>query len=177
MKTKRLLLALCAILMLLPTETKAKEYSVDGIIYSDFSYDFFGGWLNVLSGTSVIGIEGDPESIIIPARVSLPVENHSGGVEYASVMVESISNDAFKNCKSLKSITLSSSTSRGIIGNPFSYCTNLTSIIVEGYPQEYQGCNAIITDNVLVAGCKSTTIPENIVAIGDYAFQGCTTRL
>ena len=61
----------------------------------------------------------------------------------------------------------------------FSGCTGLTSIIVENGNTKYDsrnGCNAIIetASNTLVAGCKNTTIPNNVKSIGKYAFSGCS---
>ena len=37
-------------------------------------------------------------------------------------------------------------------------------------------CNAIIetASNKLIVGCKNSTIPEDIVTIGEYAFSGCS---
>ncbi len=53
-----------------------------------------------------------------------------------------------------------------------------TSIVVaEGNPvyDSREGCNAVIetSSNKLLAGCKNTIIPNGVVAIGDYSFQGC----
>lgn len=41
------------------------------------------------------------------------------------------------------------------------------------------GCNAIIqtATNILLAGCKMTTIPDGVTKIGDYAFTGCSGLL
>ena len=39
-----------------------------------------------------------------------------------------------------------------------------------------EACNAVIhtEDNTLVAGCKASTIPGSVTAIGEFAFDGCS---
>ena len=59
-------------------------------------------------------------------------------------------------------------------------CTELTTITVDGANTVYDsrsGCNAIIekATNTLVAGCKTTIIPEDVTAIGAWAFEGQTS--
>lgn len=61
--------------------------------------------------------------------------------------------------------------------NVFFDCSSLSSIIVEEGNENYDSrdnCNAIIekTSNELILGCKNTIIPNNVVSIGDYAFEG-----
>ena len=91
--------------------------------------------------------------------------------------VTSIGNSAFSDCTGLTSVTIGNSvTSIGI--SVFSGCTGLTSIQVEqGNPvfDSRGNCNAIIkTENdELIAGCKSTIIPNNVTSIGGYAFYSC----
>lgn len=58
------------------------------------------------------------------------------------------------------------------------YDNNFTSIIVkEGNPvyDSRDNCNAIIetATNTLVLGCKNTTIPPTVTAIGERAFRNC----
>ena len=59
----------------------------------------------------------------------------------------------------------------------FNECDNIATITVDGGNSKYDSrgdCNAIIetTSNTLVLGCKGTTIPNTVTAIGDYAFYG-----
>ena len=63
--------------------------------------------------------------------------------------------------------------------NPFQGHTNLTTIVVDSNNPIYDsrdGCNAIIktATKTLVVGCKNTSIPSSVTAIGNQAFAGCT---
>jgi hypothetical protein len=62
----------------------------------------------------------------------------------------------------------------------FEGCSNLESIVVEKGNTIYDSrnnCNAIIekSSNLLIVGCKNTTIPNSVTSIGSYAFYGCTS--
>ena len=92
--------------------------------------------------------------------------------------VTSIGNYAFCECTGLTSIAIPSSVT-SISYGAFADCSSLTSIKVEAGNTKYDSrdnCNAIIetASNTLVAGCKTTTIPESVTSIGDEAFYGCT---
>lgn len=59
----------------------------------------------------------------------------------------------------------------------FAYCNDLISITVDENNAVYDSrnnCNAIIRtqDNTLIAACNTTKIPEDIAAIGAFAFAG-----
>ena len=105
-----------------------------------------------------------------------------GGCESITIInipnsVTSIGNSAFSGCSSLKSMVIPKSVLT--IGNSvFSRCINLSSIIVEEGNSKYDSrvsCNAIIEKetNKLIAGCKNSSIPDNVTAIGDGAFYMC----
>ncbi len=86
---------------------------------------------------------------------------------------------AFYKC-GLTSIYLPSSINQ-LGSNPFAFCSSLESISVDPSNLIYDSrnsCNAIINSTTLelVAGCKNTIMPNNITAIGNYAFaaQGLT---
>ena len=60
-------------------------------------------------------------------------------------------------------------------GTPFGYCGSLESIIVdEENPVFYSENNALIKrqGKILVQGCKTTIIPDDVEVIGRSAFQG-----
>ena len=73
-----------------------------------------------------------------------------------------------------KSLEVISTLSYGY-GSAFAYCSSLESISVDAEnPTLYSENNAIIKreGKVLVVGCKTTTIPDDVETIGLSAFQG-----
>lgn len=112
--------------------------------------------------------------------------------------VTSIGTSAFANCTNLTSVDIANGVETigyqaffdtgidsvyipksvwSIINCAFGSCNNLTSIVVDAENSEYDsrnGCNAIIRkhSNHLLAGCRSTIIPDGIVSIGVDAFHG-----
>ncbi len=92
---------------------------------------------------------------------------------------KTIGSYAFQNCKSLTSIDIPS-TVTSISKNPFRGCENLTNITVNSantYFDARDNCNAIIqkSNNALISGCKTTTFPNSMTRINDYAFDGITS--
>ena len=88
-----------------------------------------------------------------------------------------IADDAFNGRSSLTAIEIPQNVEE-IGKSAFSFCPNLSSITVEKSNSFYDSrnnCNAIIEtkSNILITGCKTTIIPEDIVKIGNCAFEGC----
>jgi len=88
----------------------------------------------------------------------------------------SIGTCVFYNCNRLTTITIPNSVTTidyGVFIGSY-----LTSIQVENGNNKYDSrnnCNAIIdNNNQLIAGCKTTIIPNNVTSIGDAAFSGCS---
>ena len=114
--------------------------------------------------------------------------------------VTSIGEYVFSDCSGLTSVTIPNSVttigrcaflSSGLtsvtipnsvttIGErAFRSCSGLTTIIVESGNPNYDSrdnCNGIIEtlSNTLILGCKSTTIPNSVISIGEYAFASCS---
>ena len=100
-----------------------------------------------------------------------------GVTELTSIVLpstlETIETNAFYQT-SLRSITIPSRV-REVQNSIVAYCNQLANIMVDAGNTVYDSrdnCNAIIetATNTLVVGCKTSTIPNTITAIGDYAF-------
>ncbi len=158
-KTAILLLAL-----LLPLTATAADFVVDGICYN-----IHGNEAAVASrrvpGFLFIGYSGD---VVIPATVTYD------GTTYPVTSIEAI---ALYGSTELTSIVVPNSVTE-IGQEAFGNCPGLTSIVVDsGNPRfdSRNNCNAIIetADNVLIAGCKNTIIPNSVTKIGNFAFDCC----
>ena len=89
--------------------------------------------------------------------------------------LRSIGAEAFAGCSQLKSIVIPEQV--GEVGaSVFAGCAALEKVEVVSENQAFDsrnGCNAIVrkADNCLVAGCKTTVIPADVVALGEGAFM------
>ena len=88
-----------------------------------------------------------------------------------------IGSSAFYNSYRLTNVTIPSSVT-SIEGSAFLYCYGLANIKVDSgnkYYDSRDACNAIIEtkNNILIAGCKNTIIPNSVTSIGNSAFLGC----
>ncbi len=92
--------------------------------------------------------------------------------------VTSIGEKAFQDCSGLTSVIIGNNvTSIGDMA--FRGCSSIASVVVENGNQAYDSrdqCNAIIktSSNTLIAGCKTTAVPNSVTCIGDFAFFGCS---
>ena len=128
--------------------------SVDSTVYSKINYDGIPYYnMNTSKNHLVIGCK----NTVIPNSVT------------------SIKAAAFSGCSELESFVLPLNVvnmGEGV----FAGCTGLTSLSVAPNHPVYDSrdnCNAIIetVSNTLIAGCSSTTIPNSVSGIADYAFM------
>ena len=114
-------------------------------------------------------LKGD---LIIPESVTF------NGITYVPTSIDS---GAFSECSELLALTVSKNITNIEMdySSLIDYYNNLTTIVVqEGNPvyDSRDNCNAIIetATNTLIQGCKNTTIPSTVTAIGGWAFRTCT---
>lgn len=148
--------------------TSLTKYKISNKITEIPDYTFFG----------CIGLT----NIVIPNQITSIGEMSFAGTSITSINIHNnittIKNGAFSNCPYLTNIYIPSNvTSIGysiLMGS-----NNITSIIVDSNNQYFDSrnnCNAIIrtTANEILQGCNITTIPDDIVRIGSYAFAMCS---
>ena len=122
-------------------------------------------------------------SVIIGNSVStIGIQAFSGCSSMTSVdlpnSVTSINREAFWGCSNLTHIFIPDSVTT-IGQQAFSGCLSVASIKVSPENVVFDSrnsCNAIIERRTskLVVGCRNTIIPDSIISIGDYAFEGHT---
>ena len=184
---KTLFIAICAMAAL---PTFAYDCEVDGIYYNLFEYKIENE--SVFLAEVTYGKNDYSGTISIPASIDYSGKTYyvaTIGVRAFSVCtnltnvnipntVTMIRSSAFSGCTGLTKITIPSSVT-SIENGVFAWCSGLEIIQVENGNQKYdsrEGCNALIDTyhNSLIAGCKNSTIPNNVEAIGGEAFEGCT---
>ena len=150
--------------LLMPALATAADFEVD-----DICYNINGNEAAVtrkgLPGYLFIGYSGP---VVILATVTYD------GITYPVTSIEAL---AFYHCPELTSIDIPNSVTE-IGQEAFGRCPGLASIVVEsGNPRfdSRNNCNAIIetANNVLIAGCKNTIIPNSVTEIGNFAFDAC----
>ncbi|MBQ9752686.1 MAG: leucine-rich repeat domain-containing protein [Paludibacteraceae bacterium] len=127
---------------------------------------------------ALIEIADCNKDVVIPEFVSY------GNTEYR-IITFGIGSVVFTNDASsvVESITIPKTTNI-INKNVLAGCPNLKTVVVDSenpYYDSRENCNAIITTsqnpyftpNTLIAGCKTTIIPNSVAEIGDNAFYNC----
>ena len=90
--------------------------------------------------------------------------------------VTSIGEGAFMNCYGLTSISIPANVVNIEDGNPFRACYSLESITVDKNNQYFYSQNNCLiraSDKSLIAGCKNSTIPDDVQIIDQNAFWAC----
>ena len=150
---------------------KAQIYEVDGIYYRLIQDSDSNDDSDIIASVTSLG-----ETDYYQGRISIPSSVKIEGKLYS---VGAISDMAFKCCKKMTSIIISSNV-KSIPSGAFYGCNNLTSIVVDPDNPFYDSrdnCNAIIetSKNNLIAGCSNTIVPASVTSIGECAFYGCSS--
>lgn len=162
----------------------AEKFEIDGITYSIYSptekkvaveqkvTGMYSGNIEIPEKVTYNGVSYD---------VSIIASLAFNTTEPISVLlpnsIEEINPSAFWGCYHLNEIIIPKSVKK-IGRQAFSNCRDLSSIIVEDGNSIYNStgnCNAIIQSDTLIAGCKTTIIPETVKCIGEYAFYGISS--
>ena len=166
----------------------AHDFEVDGICYninsdgntvtvtyygSSFieSMFYYSGNVNI---SSTVQYGGKSYNVTAIGNDAFQMCNMVTGISLPSSIV-TIGNNAFKGC-GITSFVLPISVT--YLGNDIlNGCKSLESIIVDNQNTVFDSrfnCNAIVetSSNKLIAGCKNSTIPDNVTEIGRYAFIG-----
>jgi len=144
--------------LLLPALATAHDFEVDGIYYN-------------INGNEAEVTHGKDIYSRYHGAVTIPASVTYNGTTYP---VTAIGQQAFARCSALTSVEIPNSVTS--IGRwALTECTGLTGIVVESGNATFDSrdnSNAIIetASNTLIVGCKNTTIPNSVTAIGDEAF-------
>ena len=131
----------------------------DGIRYAENYVE------NGENTVKIVGYSGKGENVVIPDTIS-------------GKKVTRISNFSFNDNTIVKSLSVPASVTE-IDDMVILNCPNITAIKVASdnkYYDSRNNCNAIIekaTGN-LIAGCKTTKVPNGVTRIGRYTFFGCS---
>ncbi len=153
------------------------EYTVKAAGEMPYSFMEEGIAYNINTGTQTLVITyTDKTDTYANNYLGLTAANIPATVSHEGVnyVVIGIAEHAFRNCKTLTSVSLPT-TLASVNTYAFGGCEALESMTVaSGNPiyDSRNNCNAIIekSTNRLIAGCKTTVIPEDVTAIGTFAF-------
>ena len=166
--------------LILTLMASVSTFAYDFVFANDFHIDGFG--YKIISNNEPRAVElreiaDCTEDVFIPATVTY------NGLQYIVSTVgmggSIITNDARITIKSI----FIPKTIQVVNMRALSDCPHLCSIVVDEenpYLDSRNDCNAIVTSkdwgspaNTLIAGCQTTTIPNSVTEIGNYAFYRC----
>jgi hypothetical protein len=150
--------------------------TVDG---NNTIYDSRNGCNAIVETKTNTLVVGCKNSIIPNTVIGIGKRSFYGCINLTSIVlpnsIETIEEGAFIFCYGLKEILIPENVVN-IGAGVFSSCNNIEHIKVAENNQVYdsrQGCNAIIhkASKTLVAGCKNSIIPDDVIRIEDKAFE------
>lgn len=170
-----------------PTNTPvpAKKVTYDGTNLSDIEYSNEPMDIEVAEGVESLENKFQHNDMIrsikLPETIKYICSNEFEDCESLESVtlpkgLKEIGAYAFQDCKNLKEIYIPANVTEIKIG-ALRGCENLEKITVDPDNKVYDSrndCNAIIQKkgSVLIAGCANTVIPEDIIGIGNHAFDG-----
>ena len=134
--------------------------------YSAFAFEVDGlSYAIVSTISSTVKVTPSESGIIYSGDITIPESVTYEGVKYA---VESIGEEAFKDCSELTNIFIPSSVT-SISNSAFENCTGLTEVVIpDGVNRlnawTFRGCT----------GLTRITFPQSLTFSGDKSFEGCT---
>ena len=169
---------------LTPYKKKGVQY-VHDLLVGVGHVDTEDGCLNIKEGTKIVCDEAVSDydntlrKVICPSSLrQIGRSAFANSKNLCEVVLneglEYIDAGAFMDCKNLRYVYIPSTVKR-IEAAPFSGCDQLEKIVVSPDNPYYDSrgeCNAIIdtAKNMLVSGCHTTQIPDDVVEIGCIAF-------
>lgn len=169
---KVLAIILCSVLVLslfaiVPFTASAEDVNLASSAETEGDFEYVIDDWHESTSAMIVGYNGSATELVIPSTL--------GGY-----LVTEIGGYAFKNCGSLKSVTIPNSVTE-IISSAFFGTSSLMSIEVSSGNPKFVSIDGIVynkdvTEIIAVPrGKKTVTIPDSVTVVGGNAFSGCAS--